>query len=153
MPVLGLLVAVVVVIADQASKLVMLANLEGPVEVTPFFNLVRVWNTGVSFGLFGSAGPGAPWVLSGLALAVVVGLGVWLFRTDAKLVAAGLGLVIGGALGNVIDRVRFGAVFDFLDFHAFGVHWPAFNLADAAIVVGAALLLVDGLLLERRRST
>jgi signal peptidase II len=114
---------------------------------------VRVWNTGVSFGLFGSAGASAAWVLSGLALAVVIGLTVWLSRTAEKPAAIGLGLVIGGALGNVVDRIRFGAVFDFLDFHAFGVHWPAFNIADAAIVVGAAVLLVDGLLLERRRST
>lgn len=150
---LGLSLAALVLIADQATKLVVLANLDGPVEVTPFFNLVRVWNPGVSFGLFGTAGPSAAWVLSGLALAVVVGLTVWLSRTAEKPVAIGLGLVIGGALGNVVDRIRFGAVFDFLDVHAFGFHWPAFNLADAAIVVGAAVLLVDGLLLERRRST
>jgi signal peptidase II len=150
---LGLSFAALVLIADQATKMVVLANLEGPVEVTPFFNLVRVWNTGVSFGLFGSAGASAAWVLSGLALAVVIGLTVWLSRTAEKPAAIGLGLVIGGALGNVVDRIRFGAVFDFLDFHAFGVHWPAFNIADAAIVVGAAVLLVDGLLLERRRST
>jgi signal peptidase II len=149
---LGLSLAALVLIADQATKMVMLAHLDGPVEVTPFFNLVRVWNPGVSFGLFGSAGPSAAWVLSGLALAVVVGLTVWLARTSEKPIAIGLGLVIGGALGNVVDRIRFGAVFDFLDFHAFGFHWPAFNVADAAIVVGAAVLLVDGLLLERRRS-
>ena len=94
-----------------------------------------------------------PWLLSGLALAVVVALGFWLRRVAHPLVGVALGLIIGGALGNVIDRVRFGAVVDFLDFHALGYHWPAFNVADSAICVGAALLLVDGLLAPRRQST
>src|SRR5690606_9236152 len=97
-----------------------------------------------------STSPLGPWVLSGLALAVVVLLLVWLRRVDHVLTATGLGLIIGGALGNVIDRVRFGAVLDFLDFHAFGWHWPAFNVADSAISVGAVLLLVVALRMPRR---
>ena len=121
--------------------------------MTPFFNLVLVWNRGVSFGMFNSGGAFAPWLLSGLALAVVVGLLVWLKRSDQLLTGLGLGLVIGGAFGNLIDRIRFGAVVDFLDFHLAGWHWPAFNLADAAICVGAVLMLADGLLVRRQPPT
>ena len=150
---LGLVVAGAVIVVDQLSKLAILALLDHAVAVTPFLNLVVVWNRGVSFGMFASAGALMPWLLSGLALAVVVALGFWLRRVEHPLAGAALGLIIGGALGNVIDRVRFGAVVDFLDFHALGYHWPAFNVADSAICVGAALLLVDGLLAPRRQST
>lgn len=150
---LGLPIAALVLIADQASKILVLAWLERPIEVTPFFNLVLVWNRGVSFGMFGSAGPGAPWFLSGLALAVVVGLTIWLRRTAHRPTGIALGLVIGGALGNVVDRVRFGAVVDFLDLHVAGYHWPAFNVADSAICIGAVVLLADGLLAPRRQYT
>jgi signal peptidase II len=150
---LGLVVAGVVIVLDQLTKLAILALLDRAVEVTPFLNLVVVWNPGVSFGMFASAGALMPWLLSGLSLAVAVALGVWLRRVEHPLAAVALGLIIGGALGNVIDRVRFGAVVDFLDFHALGYHWPAFNAADSAICVGAGLLLVDGLLAPRRQST
>ena len=151
----GLGVALIIVVLDQLTKALVLGTFETgqALAVTPFFNLVLVWNRGVSFGMFGSGGAFAPWLLSGLALAVVIGLVAWLRRTDQWLTALGLGLVIGGALGNVIDRIRFGAVVDFLDFHAAGWHWPAFNVADASIVVGAALLLADGLLVSRRQPT
>ena len=148
---LGFSLAALVVLLDQASKWAVLAWLAEPVRVTPFFNLVLVWNRGVSFGML--AGAGVPWVLSGLALAVVVALTVWLRRTDSVPVGVGLGLVIGGALGNVIDRIRFGAVVDFLDFHAMGWHWPAFNVADSAICLGAVVLLADGLFAPRRQHT
>jgi signal peptidase II len=150
---LGLVVAGLVILLDQLSKLVILMLLDHAVAVTPFLNLVVVWNRGVSFGMFASAAALMPWLLSGLALAVVVALGFWLRRVAHPLTGVALGLIIGGALGNVIDRVRFGAVVDFLDFHALGYHWPAFNVADSAICVGAALLLVDGLLAPRRQST
>ena len=150
---LGLVVAGAVVVLDQLTKWAVLAWLDQVIALTPFFNLVLVWNPGVSFGMFDSAGAHGPWILSGLALAVVVALLIWLRRVDHPLTAAGLGLIIGGALGNVIDRVRFGAVIDFLDVHAAGWHWPAFNVADSAIFIGAALLLVDGLLMHRRHST
>jgi signal peptidase II len=149
----GLAIAGLVVVLDQLTKWAILTWLERAIALTPFFNLVLVWNRGVSFGMFDSASRLGPWVLSGLALAVVVLLLGWLRRADHPLTAAGLGLIIGGAIGNVIDRVRFGAVIDFLDFHALGWHWPAFNVADSAICVGALLLLVDGLLMPRRHST
>ncbi len=153
---LGLVIALALLLLDQLSKAVVLASADALVPgivVTPFFNLVLVWNRGVSFGIFNTASAAAPYVLSALALLVVILLLVWLTRTPNRLVTLGLGLVIGGALGNVIDRLRFGAVIDFLDFHAFGWHWPAFNFADSGIVVGAGILLLDGLLADRRRTT
>jgi signal peptidase II len=151
---LGLTAAVLVFGLDQLTKWAALFVLDLPeqsITVTPFLNLVMVWNRGVSFGMLHSAGVLAPWLLSGLALAVVIGLLVWLRRTEHWLIAIGLGLVIGGALGNVVDRLRYGAVVDFLDFHAAGYHWPAFNVADAAICIGAAVIVVDGLLAPRRQ--
>jgi signal peptidase II len=145
---LGGIVAALVLVADQVSKAFFLdfvAQHNPPVvAVTPFFNLVQVWNTGVSFGLFQEDSDLRSWTLIGVAVAVLVWLSIWLWRAQTRLVALGLGGIIGGAIGNIVDRVRFGAVFDFLDFHAFGWHWPAFNLADSTIVVGVGLLLIDG---------
>jgi signal peptidase II len=149
----GLAIAGLVVVLDQLTKWAILIWLERAMVLTPFFNLVLVWNRGVSFGMFDSESRVGPWVLSGLAFAVVALLLGWLRRVDDPLTATGLGLIIGGAIGNVIDRVRFGAVIDFLDFHALGWQWPAFNVADSAICVGALLLVVDGLLMPRRHST
>ena len=147
----GLGVAAVVIALDQATKWWIIdAFLTPPgiIPVTPFFNIVMAWNRGVSFGMFDSDSTAAVWILSALALAIVAALAVWLRRTDRLLVAAALGLVIGGALGNVADRLQFGAVRDFLDFHAAGYHWPAFNVADACITVGAVLLVLDSLFVE-----
>ncbi|MEL6961262.1 MAG: signal peptidase II, partial [Pseudomonadota bacterium] len=148
--------AILVIALDQVTKWVALIGLnlgEHPITVTSFFNLVLVWNRGVSFGMFNNAGAYGPWILSGLAIAVVLGLLYWLRQAENRLVVSALGLVIGGALGNVIDRFRFGAVVDFLDFHIAGYHWPAFNVADAAICIGAGLLLLDGLLSPERQTT
>jgi signal peptidase II len=141
----GLTVALAILLVDQASKAIVLALLAEPIRVTGFFNLVLVWNRGVSFGMLGGLGASAPWLLIGLALAVAVALTIWLWREARVLTGLALGLVIGGALGNAIDRARFGAVVDFLDFHLSGYHWPAFNVADSAIVVGAGLLVLDSL--------
>jgi len=143
----GLILAVVILAADQASKMFFLdviARHSPPViEVTPFFNLVQVWNTGVSFGLFQEDSAIRSWTLIAVAAAVLVWLVLWLRRARTRLMALALGAIIGGAIGNIIDRIRFGAVFDFIDLHAFGWHWPAFNVADSAIVIGVALLLLD----------
>ena len=132
-------------LADQATKAIALATptLRNGLEVLPFLNLVYVRNDGVSFGILGGIAPW--WTLVALTTAIVVGLLVWLWRAESSFVAAALGLIIGGALGNILDRVRHGAVTDFLDFHAAGYHWPAFNLADAAIFLGAFILILDSL--------
>ncbi|MDH3475118.1 MAG: signal peptidase II [Rhodospirillales bacterium] len=148
---LALVLAALVILLDQASKWLIVAVVMQPpriIEVTGFFNLVLTYNRGVSFGL--GAGVSV-WILVGLSLVIVAGLLVWLSRQDRALVAYAIGLVVGGALGNVIDRLHAPGVIDFLDFHAFGwqPHWPAFNLADSAIAVGVALLIFDGLFLER----
>jgi signal peptidase II len=144
---LGLLIAVGIFVADQISKYAFLDLMQqnpGGIAVTPFFNLVMVWNTGVSFGMFSEDSAHRAWTLIAVSFVVTAGLLWWLWRNHSGLVAVSLGMIIGGAMGNVIDRYRFGAVFDFLDFHAFGWHWPAFNVADCAIVVGVLLLLADG---------
>jgi signal peptidase II len=144
----GGVLAVVVLIVDQATKWWILNDVMQPprvIDITPFFNLVLGWNRGVSFGLFGAGEAGTAWLLIAVALVISTVLFVWLLRTDRIIVGLGLGAIIGGALGNVTDRLRFGAVTDFLDFHLLGVHWPAFNVADAGITVGAAVLILHSL--------
>lgn len=143
----GVIVATGILVADLLTKMFFLDLMQrnpAGIEVTPFFNLVTVWNTGVSFGLFQEDSSSRSWILMAVSLVVMIWLLWWLWRAHSGLVAMALGMIIGGAVGNVIDRYRFGAVFDFLDFHAFGRHWPAFNLADSAIVIGVLLLLADG---------
>lgn len=144
----GIGVVAAVVAADQMSKWWIVERVMNPprvIPVAPFFNLVMGWNRGVSFGMFSLDSATGAWVLSALALVIVAVLFAWMVRESRAFVVAALGLVIGGALGNVIDRARFGAVADFLDFHAFGFHWPAFNAADTAISLGALALLADAL--------
>ena len=150
---LGIVAALIVLAADQASKWWVLAVLDlpalGSVEVLPVLNLTMVWNRGVTFGLFNSLGAwGAPALGVG-ALLVVCVLGVWLTRAERALVAGALGAIAGGAVGNVIDRIRFGAVVDFIHAHAWGWSWYVFNVADAAIVCGVVALLLDGLRTRR----
>ncbi|AGH98811.1 signal peptidase II [Micavibrio aeruginosavorus] len=122
------------------------------IEVLPFFNLVMVWNRGVSFGLFSQGHDYGPAILTIVSLLIMTAFAVWLVRAKSAWLATGLTLVIGGAAGNVIDRVRFGAVIDFLDVHVAGFHWPAFNVADSCISIGIALILIDGLFLEPKRN-
>jgi signal peptidase II len=152
----AMLLVAATIVADQTVKQTMLHYLLGVGDfvtvVAGFFRLVTVWNHGVSFGLMSGDGALPPWVLSGVAILVCVGLFLWLRRTDRPLTAWGIGLVMGGAIGNVIDRVRWGAVFDFADFHLHQWHWPAFNVADSAIVVGVGLMLIDSLTSERQRT-
>lgn len=143
----GLAVALAWIVLDQATKWWLLEVAMRPprvIEVTPFFNLVLAWNRGVSFSLFAHEAEVMPYLLSALALAITAMLLVWLRRTDRPFLAVCIGLVIGGALGNVIDRLRFGAVTDFLDFHLWGYHYPAFNIADAGICIGVLMILLDG---------
>jgi signal peptidase II len=140
------LVALGVLALDQASKLLALARLTpgSPVPlVDGLLALTLVMNPGLAFGMFASAPPGWSWVVALLslsALSVLVVLSVRLLPVGGRPAAVGLGLIFGGAVGNLIDRGRFGAVVDFIDVYWRGYHWPAFNVADSAITVGVALL-------------
>jgi len=152
---LGIGLAAAVLVLDQVTKWLMLYWVMDPprvIPVLPFFNLVVVWNEGVSFGMFGG-GTVPPAVFVGLSAAIAVAMLVWLRRADSLWTQLAIGVVVGGAIGNALDRLVFGAVFDFLDFHVAGWHWPAFNVADSAICIGVVLLLVESLLPERKAST
>jgi signal peptidase II len=133
-----------VIVLDQLTKLWVLATLKlgERIEVTSFFNLVLVFNPGAAFSFLSDAGGWQRWFFVVLAIAVSGWL-TFLIRRHAaeRLLPLAAALILGGALGNVIDRIRFGAVADFLDAHAAGWHWPAFNIADSAISVGVALLV------------
>jgi lipoprotein signal peptidase len=147
---LGLSLAAVILVLDQATKWWILEIVRlpevGRIEVLPFLNLTMVWNRGVTFGLLAGEAWWHPWLLAAIALGVSAALVVWLARAPDRWTALAIGLVLGGAIGNVIDRVRFGAVADFIDLHAFGWHWYVFNVADSAIVIGVILLLAHALL-------
>lgn len=149
-----LLLAAAVVGADQWSKRLIEASLALAEShyVLPVLNIVRAHNRGVAFSMFAAAAGWQRWVFSALAVGVSAGLIVWLRRLerDAALLAAALALILGGALGNVIDRLRLGYVVDFIQVHWAGHYFPAFNVADSAITIGAALLLLDALLASRR---
>ncbi len=149
---LGGLCAVAAFVLDQGTKILALNTpaLEHGVEVLPFLNLVRVMNNGVSFGMLGGLVPW--WGLIALAAGIVVWLLAWLMRAPDRLTGAALGLIIGGALGNILDRLRYQAVPDFLDFHYGSYHWPSFNLADVAIFCGAALLFRGSFHAEKNKS-
>jgi signal peptidase II len=149
----GLASAAAALAADQGSKLLLLYVLHfiemGPREgipVLPFFNLVMVWNPGVSYGLFPAHGPVGTALLAAFSLLAVAGLTWWLWGAKRRILAVGLGLVIGGALGNLIDRLIYGKVADFFHFYAHGYDWYVFNLADCAISVGVVALLYDAVL-------
>ena len=167
--------AVFIIIADQLSKWAVMEQILRPlypldpeprsfvdwvvnaperlpyigIDVLPFFNWVVVWNQGVSFGMFSNDLDYGPYILIALSIAITIGFLIWMFRTQDKIHHLGIALVIGGAIGNVFDRFRFGAVFDFLDFHALGFHWPAFNIADSAIVIGVFILMIYAFLFEK----
>lgn len=150
----GALAAVITLIADQASKLWLLHVLDiarhAPVTVTPFFDLVLAWNPGISFGWFQSETPSAQILLMVIKAAAVIALAIWMARSRTWLATVSLGLIIGGAIGNGIDRFAYGAVVDFALFHVEiagkTYNWYIFNLADVAIVAGVAALLYDSLL-------
>jgi lipoprotein signal peptidase len=150
---LGLVLAAVLLLADQFSKWWVLEVIELPlVRHVPLLSagpigldLTMVWNRGVTFGLFSGDGPLNHIILAVLAIAIAGLLLRWMARAETRAIAAALGAVVGGAIGNVIDRLRFGAVVDFVDFHAWGWHWYVFNIADAGIVCGVGVLLADAL--------
>jgi signal peptidase II len=116
------------------------------IPVTDFFNLVMVWNRGISFGMLQQDHQMMPYILSALGLAVTIGFLIWVRHSTSRWMTYGVGLVMGGAIGNIWDRLRFGAVADFFDFYIGAYHWPAFNVADSAIFVGVILLLIHVML-------
>ena len=135
-----------IVVLDQFTKLaaVKLLDPHSPIELLPILNLVLAYNPGAAFSILSTAGGWQRWLFVGLALVICVFILHWLrsLSRTARLIPCALSLLLGGAVGNVIDRLRIGAVVDFIDFHAGGWHWPAFNVADSAICVGAALLVL-----------
>ncbi len=153
---LGAFAALVVLFADQVSKWWVVDVLHlpqvGQIVLLPVLNFTMVWNRGVTFGLLTSFGRSSYLLLAAVALAVVIALVVWLRRAELLLVAISLGAIVGGALANVIDRLRFGAVIDFIHAHIGDWSWYVFNLADAAIVCGVAALVIDSLLPRARRA-
>jgi signal peptidase II len=146
---LGLAAAFLAAAADQLFKLWMIGVLDASparkIALAPFFDLVMAWNRGISYGLLKQDSDAGRWVLIAISVLAVVGLAYWLAQLQYRLPALSLGLIIGGAAGNVIDRVRFGAVADFFSFHVASFYWYVFNLADVAIVAGVAGLLLDSL--------
>jgi signal peptidase II len=150
---LGLVIAALTCVADQAAKcwLLNVFDLGGrpPVAIGPFVKLVLTWNTGISYGLFPQQGPVGQWALLAFKVAAVAFLWVWLSRAPSRLTAAALGLIIGGAVGNAIDRLHWPGVLDFLLLHletaAFSFQWYVFTLADVAIVAGVIGLLYESL--------
>ena len=150
----GLLLIFLVVVCDQASKLWIVDVIMRPpqsIVITEFFNLVIGYNRGVSFGMLDMQSPSGRWILSGISSTITLVLFIWMWRTEKKLIAGGLGLIIGGAIGNVIDRLTIGAVVDFLDFHWAGYHWPAFNVADIAITCGAAVIICESFINPQKK--
>ncbi|HEY1613158.1 MAG TPA: signal peptidase II [Rhizomicrobium sp.] len=150
---LGLACAAGALALDQGSKLVLLYGFhfieKAPgesVPVLPFFNLVMVWNPGVSYGLLPAHGPASTAVLAVFSVLAVVLLGWWLWRAGRRILGAALGLVIGGAIGNLVDRVVYGRVADFFHFYVHAYDWYVFNIADCAITLGVAALLYDAVL-------
>ncbi|NMA32409.1 MAG: signal peptidase II, partial [Alphaproteobacteria bacterium] len=157
----SLLIVFLVIILDQVSKGILLYMILGSVpvsgeafqlipypylmsQVTGFFNLVFTWNPGTSFSLFRSLGESAPLVIIAITGVIIGFLGYQLFaRKNTKLETVALAMIVGGALGNLIDRIRFGAVIDFLDFHIGRLHWPAFNVADICITIGVILFIIS----------
>jgi signal peptidase II len=146
--------AAAIVVADQLTKWAVLANFAHGErrELTGFLNLVLVYNKGAAFSMFADADGWQTPLLVGFALVAAAVVGYLIVRNPGKrLLSLGLALILGGALGNLIDRLRYGQVVDFLDFHAWGWHWPAFNVADSAICVGAAVLILEGFVRDDRR--
>jgi signal peptidase II len=154
---LGYTILLLTLAFDQAHKwwMLLIYRIEEKVRVTvtPFLDLVFVKNTGVSYGMFLQDSTEGQWLLAGFAVLAVLAMAVWLARgvTD-KLVAGSLGLIMGGALSNAVDRIRIGGVADFFSFHAWDYYWYVFNIADAAIVAGVAGLLYDSFVPSHKRA-
>ena len=143
---LGAVIALIALVADQGSKLWLLNAYDiaakQPVAVASFLDIVLAWNRGISYSLFTTDSAKGPWILLAVTLSATLLLGVWLWRTDQAITTVALGLLIGGALGNAYDRFAYGAVVDFVHFHIGRFSWYIFNGADVAICIGVAVLLL-----------
>lgn len=154
---IGLAIAIIITILDLASKKFVFdfldsLNLERPeIVVTSFFSLVQVWNKGISFGMMNNLTYGK-YIILAVNLSIILVLFVWLYKNKITYISVALGLIIGGAFGNIIDRIINHAVADFLDFHIAGYHWPAFNLADSAVFIGVALLLLENFFVKEEKN-
>lgn len=159
------LIAGIVLVTDQLSKFVIMEQWLRPagvgetpffsdavVELTPFFNLIMAWNTGISFSLLSADSEWGRWLLVALQAAITLGVIWWSRSFTTRPAVAGAGLIVGGAIGNIIDRVRFGAVADFFDFHVAGWHFATFNVADACISIGVGLWLLDAVIAKPQLS-
>ncbi|MBL6864429.1 MAG: signal peptidase II [Rhodospirillales bacterium] len=143
----------ILIFLDQVTKWWIINYIMQPIKIlpiTPFFNIVLTWNSGISFGIFSNQGSFSVIILSTLATLIVFFLAVWLMKAENKKLIIGLICIIGGAIGNIIDRVYHGAVIDFLDFHIKNYHWPAFNVADSCIFIGATLIILDSLFPDKK---
>ena len=143
----------ILIFLDQVTKWWIINYIMQPIKIlpiTPFFNIVLTWNSGISFGIFSNQGSFSVIILSTLATLIVFFLAVWLMKAVNKKLIIGLICIIGGAIGNIIDRVYHGAVIDFLDFHIKNYHWPAFNVADSCIFIGATLIILDSLFPDKK---
>lgn len=149
----ALILAILIFMADQYTKNTVIDLLKAESQtktITPFLDLVLVLNKGVSFGMFNNNAENTPAILMGISGGIILALLIWLFRTHILLNAIALGLVIGGALGNLYDRAKYGGVVDFISFHIGPYAWPAFNVADSAIVIGVGLLLLQSLVFDKK---
>ena len=141
------------IIADQFTKLLIIEYLMIPpriIYINEYFNLVLTWNNGISFGLFNNDSKFNALIISVIGIGIVLFLIGLLSRAETKKLKIGLGLIIGGAIGNIIDRGIYGAVMDFLDIHIGNYHWPAFNIADSCITIGAIILVIDSLFSQKQ---
>ncbi len=149
---LGLAALAATFVLDQASKVGLIQGydlpMREPLALGPFVTFTGVWNRGISYGLFQQHSELGRWLLAGLSVVAAVALTIWLTRTHKRLLALSLGLIAGGAIGNAVDRVAYGAVFDFVHLHAGAYSWYVFNLADAAIVAGVVGLVYDSLVAD-----
>jgi signal peptidase II len=153
---LGFTIAIAIFLADQATKFLVLRGLElrlgERLELTPFLDFVLTYNRGISYGLFQQDSESGRWLLVALSVVAAALFTFWMTRTHSRLVAVSLALLNGGAVGNALDRMVYGAVVDFVSLHALGWHWYVFNLADTAIVAGVLGLLYDAIVVGVTKS-
>ena len=143
---MGLSITFLIISVDQITKIWALNNFFFPpreIVIFFWFNLVPVWNSGISFGMLAGYSEAMPMIISVLTILISIVLLIWLITAISIFLKLALSFILGGAVGNIIDRIQYGAVIDFIDIHFFDFHWPAFNVADAAITIGVCFFLLD----------